>query len=395
MILNHIRDMRSRWGRAALMLLTLAGAAVFNLAGCTVKTATVPAVAVDDTVSPDAIIVPGNQAWVDTGIDVKAGQPLTIVGKGRVIIGKMQNATGDAEHEVGPQGTFFYDDRYSQVRFPLPAAGNGPAPCFCLVGRIGHGPVLYIGGERSWTPEQTGRLWLGINDFDVSQNVGDFYAEVTKPSDVQPVSFREEVPLSADAGQPLPDCSVVVFYIDGLRPDVVEEMAAMGHIPNLRKIFVDGGTFLSNTFTAFPSDTITSNGTMWTGCFSDRHGLKGQVRFSRIRLKSESFLETLGPSRSQRHLGPKGLDKFVHETEAATIGMVRGAEVEEEWRKSQTSSTPALYDYMRGRGQDWATGILPIMTDMPPVLWTRSMARVLPYFQAQQAWRYIDDANAD
>jgi len=394
MILNQIRDVRGRLGQLAFML-TVAAAASLSLAGCTVKTATPPVVAVDETVSPDAIVVPGNQAWVDTGIDVVAGQPLTIVGKGRVIIGKLHDAPGDVQSEIGPQGTFLYDDRYTPIRFPLPAAGNGPAPCFCLIGRIGHGPVVYIGGERSWVPAETGRLWLGINDFDVSQNTGNFYAEITKPSDVQPVSFRQEVPLTADAGSPLPDCSVVVFYIDGLRPDVVEEMAAMGHIPNLRKIFVDGGTFMSNTFTAFPSDTITSNGTMWTGCFSDRHGLKGQVRFSRIRLKSESFLETLGPSRSQRHLGPKGLDKFVHETEAATVGMISGAEVEDEWRKSQTSNTPAIYDYMRGRGQDWATGILPIMTDMPPVLWTRSMARVLPYFQAQQAWRYIDDANAD
>ena len=39
----------------------------------------------------------------------------------RVVIGKMKNAAGDSESEVGPQGTFFYDDRYSQVRFPLPA----------------------------------------------------------------------------------------------------------------------------------------------------------------------------------------------------------------------------------------------------------------------------------
>src|SRR5262249_5746815 len=50
-------------------------------------------------------------------------------------------------------------------------------------------------------------------------------------------------------------------------------------------------------------------------------------------------------------------------------------------------------DYMRGRGQDWATGILPIMTDMPPILWTRSMTRFLPYLQSQEAWRYVDDAN--
>ena len=78
-------------------------------------------------------------------------------------------------------------------------------------------------------------------------------------------------------GYPAAGCSVVVFYIDGLRPDVLEEMSAMHHVPYLTKYFVEGGTHLSNTFTAFPSDTITSNGTMWTGCFSDRHGIKAPM----------------------------------------------------------------------------------------------------------------------
>lgn len=370
-------------------------AALVGMAGCSPRTPHVPAVVNNEQVSPDALVIPANLAWTDTGIDVVAGQPLTIVGKGRVAIGRLKRVKGDAENEVGPRGTFFYGNKLAEAQFPLPAAGSGPAPCFCLIGRIGNGPVFYVGPERSCIAELTGRLWLGINDYDVSENVGEFYAEVTRPKDVQPVSFRQEIPLAHEGGEPLPNCSVIVFYIDGLRPDVVEEMAAMGHIPNLRKHFVDGGTHLANTFTAFPSDTITSNGTMWTGCFSDRHGLKGQVRFSRTRLKSESFLETLGPSKSQRHLGPKGLDKLVYNTQAASVGLVQGEAGERRWRESQTSATPAIYDYMRDRGQDWATGILPIMTDMPPALWTRSMTRVLPYFRSQEAWRYVDDANAD
>jgi len=377
------------------MSLGILAALLGALAGCS-QSQLAPLSKTDEQVSPDALIVPADEQWIDTGINVVAGQPITIVGKGRIRIGKMKKKRrDDAELEVGPEGTFFYSDSLTHEEFPLAAAGKGPAPCFCLIGRIGHGPVFYVGPERSWVPEQTGRLWLGVNDFDSSANTGEFFAEVSKPTDVQPVAFRQEVPLSAQGGSALPNCSVVVFYIDGLRPDVVEEMAAMGHIPNLRRIFVDGGTYLSNAFTAFPSDTITSNGTMWTGCFSDRHGLKGQVRFSRVRLKSESFLETLGPSRSSRHLGPKGIDKFFHNAQAKTVGLFRGEEEEQAWRQSQTSGTPALYDYLRARGDDWATGILPIMTEMPPLLWTRSMARVLPYFRAQEAWRYIDDANAD
>lgn len=395
MILHPACGARRAFRRASRTALWLALTALVSLAGCAPHSAIAPVIPGDERISPDALVVPANVPWVDTGIDVVAGRPVSIVGKGRAAIGKLMRVKDDPGYEVGPQGTFFYPDTFQHETFPLPAGGSGPAPCFCLIGRIGHGPVFYVGPERSWIAEQTGRLYLGINDFDVTTNAGNFFAEVSLPGDVQPMSFRQEVPLSANGGEPLPNCSVVVFYIDGLRPDVVEEMAAMGHIPNLKKHFVDGGTYLANTFTAFPSDTITSNGTMWTGCFSDRHGLKGQVRFSRTRLKSDSFLETLGPSRSARHLSPQGLDKLVHNASATTVGLVQGAESELDWRETRTSSTPVLYDYMRARGEDWATGILPIMTDMPPLLWTRSMTRVLPYFQAQQAWRYVDDANAD
>ena len=395
MILHPARGARRLARRVTRLAFSLTTAALIGLAGCSPRTPHAPAVVTNEQVSPDAIVIPSNVPWADTGIDVVAGKPLTIVGKGRVAVSKLKKVKDDSECEVGPRGTFFYGNRLVEQEFPLAAAGSGPAPCFCLIGRIGNGPAFYVGRERSWIAEQTGRLWLGINDFDVTDNVGEFYAEVTRPSDVQPVSYRQEIPLASEGGEPLPNCSVIVFYIDGLRPDVVEEMAAMGHVPNLRKHFVNGGTHLANTFTAFPSDTITSNGTMWTGCFSDKHGLKGQVRFSRKRLKSDSFLETLGPSRSQRHLGPHGIDKFVHNTQAASVGLVSGTDEERKWRESQTSATPAIYDYVRARGQDWATGILPIMTDMPPALWTRSMTRVLPYFQTQQAWRYVDDANAD
>lgn len=376
---------------------TLAGLAIFVLvaaAGCAPQTTLAPLVNSTEAVPPGAYVVPGNCDWVDTGVDVKAGEPLTITAQGRLRITRLQKRKDDSQYEVGPEGTFFYGDELQHSEFPLAAAGKGPSPCFCLIGRIGYGPAFFVGPGKSWVAEESGRVYLGINDFEPSGNQGEFYAEVTKPVDVQPATFRQEVPLELTGGGPAPNCSVVVFYIDGLRPDVVEEMAAMGHIPHLNRYFVEGGSHLCNAFTAFPSDTITSNGTMWTGCFSDRHGLKCQVRFSRARLQSESFLEPLGPNRSKETLGPQGLDKVVHDTEAAAIHLVQGKEGADRWRQSQTSGTPALYDYMRARGQDWSTGVLPIMTEMPPMLWTRSLTRFLPYFQAQDAWRYIDDANA-
>src|SRR5260370_505665 len=131
----------------------------------------------------------------------------------RVAIGRLKKVKVDAENRVGPRGTFFYTNKLANEQFPLPAAGNGHAPCFCLIGRIGHGPVFFVGAERSWVAEQTGRLWLGINDFDVAANTGAFYAQVTRPPDVQPASFRQELPLPPEGAEPLPTSPPALSHI--------------------------------------------------------------------------------------------------------------------------------------------------------------------------------------
>ena len=35
------------------------------------------------------------------------------------------------------------------------------------------------------------------------------------------------------------------------------------------------------------------------------------------------------------------------------------------------------------------------MTDFPPVPWSRSLTKYVPYFQYQDSWRYMDEANTD
>lgn len=364
------------------------------LAGCFQQTAPLVVTPPAGGAPEDAIIVRGNHPWTDSGIEIAAGESMTIVARGRLRIGRIVKPKNDIETDVGPAGTFFYGDDEVEHDFPLPAAGKGPAPCYCLIAKIGYGPAFYVGEGWSAIARQSGRLWLGINDYDLSENQGEFYVQVHRGDSVQPISWRDDVPLDAPEEPPESTGQVVVIYIDGLRPDVVEEMAAMGHIPHIRQRFVEGGVHLSNAFTAFPSDTITSNGTMWTGCYSDRHGLKGQVRFSRQRLRADSFLEPMGPNRSSKQLGAQGIDKVVQETEAVSVSAIKGSDQGKQWRTTQTSGTPAIYDYLRAQGGDWATGVLPVMTDVPPVLWTRSMTRFLPYFDAHEAWRYIDDANA-
>ncbi len=331
--------------------------------------------------------------WVDTGVRLETGEAVTVTGTGTIRVRQSRGFKLDDELELGPEGTFLYSDDVAQERFPVPSAAGGPSACYCLIGKIGDGEPFYIGRQKSWQAERAGTLQLGINDFDVSDNEGQFHVQITKPQSVQPVAFEERVSRDAPGGTPRPGSRVVIFYVDGLRPDVVREMVAMGHLPNIDRHFVSGGAWTSNAFTAFPSDTITSNGTMWTGCFSDRHGLKGQVRFSRRTLHSQSYLEPMGPNRSASLLAPQGIDKLVHEARAASIGVTQGENEKTRWKKTNVTGVTPLFQHLRSNGGDWATGVLPMMTEMPPLLWTRSMVRQMPYFHSQDAWKYIDDAN--
>ncbi|MFO0917578.1 MAG: alkaline phosphatase family protein [Planctomycetaceae bacterium] len=343
------------------------------------------------------VLIPANQTWVDTGIDIVADQSVTVHARGEILPHAPDRRRHATDCAVKPQGVYLAIGEQARQQFPVPTASVGPAPSYCLIGRIGEGAPFFVGEHKSWTADRTGRLYLGINDDNPQDNSGQFIADVALESVVQPVAHHELVS-AEEVGVyqgPAPNSSVVVFYVDGLRPDVVQEMAAMGHLPNIRRLFVDGGTWMENTFAVFPSDTITSNGTMWTGCFSDRHGIKGQVRFRRSRQESESYLEPLGPNRSAKLLSSTGINGAIHQVGKSTVEMTQGTQAANDWAIRECTSVPTLSNHLRSQGSDWATGVLPIMTEAPPVLWTRSMARYLPYFQTNKAPYYIDDANTD
>jgi hypothetical protein len=109
------------------------------------------------------LFVAGNQAWGDTGIDVVAGQPMTLHAEGTVSVGRSAKGTYDDPTQVGPEGTFLYGDNILKKDFPLASAGSGPAPCFCLIGRIGNSEPFFVGRGRSWKPAESGRLYLGTS----------------------------------------------------------------------------------------------------------------------------------------------------------------------------------------------------------------------------------------
>ena len=105
----------------------------------------------------------GNQAWTDTGIDVKRGDRVSISATGQV-----QYAPGNAATPAGARG--------ASTNYPVPTMGAGG-----LIAKIGDSAPFAIGaGNREMAMPADGRLLLGINDDNHSDNSGAFAVTLRK-----------------------------------------------------------------------------------------------------------------------------------------------------------------------------------------------------------------------
>ncbi len=110
--------------------------------------------------------VAANRAWTDAGIDVRDGQVLYFDAHG----GDIQWRPGASTRAGGdPQSTY-------SSRRPMP-----DRPIGALIGRIGSsGRYFFIGEEDGpIRVRESGRLFLGINDDNVSDNRGAFRVTVS------------------------------------------------------------------------------------------------------------------------------------------------------------------------------------------------------------------------
>lgn len=112
------------------------------------------------------ISVPGTSRMLDTGIDVRAGQPINITATGLI-------TAGSRVGQVGPDGQSRSGFGGINAR-PVPSAGVG-----ALIGYIrtldGQVSAAYlIGSQLSSSVPSDGRLILGINDDNFGDNSGSF-----------------------------------------------------------------------------------------------------------------------------------------------------------------------------------------------------------------------------
>lgn len=111
--------------------------------------------------------VSAQQPWTDTGIDLVAGDHVTVTSTGQ--LNYMENAA------VGPQGiTRTWKDTLRAL--PVNEAGRG-----ALIARIGNDPNVVpflIGTEKTFDASRSGRLFLGINQASNESGTGEFNAAI-------------------------------------------------------------------------------------------------------------------------------------------------------------------------------------------------------------------------
>jgi serine/threonine protein kinase len=122
------------------------------------------------------VSVDSERAWTDTRIDLRASDTAAIVADGKIRV------TGDRRIGIQQPGGFSPNCSRPRELFHQPA-GPVPAPqlnCWSLIGRVGAaGAIFEIGMRGNVPPGLTGRLYLGVNDDDYTDNSGFWTAVVT------------------------------------------------------------------------------------------------------------------------------------------------------------------------------------------------------------------------
>ena len=106
------------------------------------------------------VLLPANQRWFDTGIDVRSGDVIEFRANGTI---RMSNNGNDS---ASPSGA------WTGRR-----ADNAPfrdRPAGALIGRIGSGGPIFMGDSGRVNVATTGRLYLSVNDDFLQDNTGEY-----------------------------------------------------------------------------------------------------------------------------------------------------------------------------------------------------------------------------
>ena len=122
-----------------------------------------------------SVRVSANAPWTDTGIDLRAGDSVTVTASGLIAVEAGRPITPKGPGGFAPDcaaAASIYGGRFGT--FPSPRL-----PCWSLIGRVGgNGLVFEVGSKGSFRAGSNGRLLLGINDDSFNGNSGAWTAVV-------------------------------------------------------------------------------------------------------------------------------------------------------------------------------------------------------------------------
>jgi hypothetical protein len=117
------------------------------------------------------IDVPGTSRGTDTNIDVRAGDQITFTATGTIVAGRRLG-------QVGPEGGRATGFGAVVNARPVPTAGPGALVGYLQLTNGQTSQPFKIGAQLTFTAQSDGRLFLGINDDDFSDNSGSFSVKV-------------------------------------------------------------------------------------------------------------------------------------------------------------------------------------------------------------------------
>jgi Ca2+-binding EF-hand superfamily protein len=112
----------------------------------------------------ETVRVNAQQRWTDTGFSVRAGDVITFSASGEI---RMSDNQGDTASPAG--------SRSGRTAPDAPVLGQLAGG---LLAKIGEYQPMFVGGRATITAPVSGRLYLGVNDDHLLDNVGEFTVTV-------------------------------------------------------------------------------------------------------------------------------------------------------------------------------------------------------------------------
>ena len=311
-----------------------------------------------------ATLKPG-AGWIPTGVASGPGRIVAVTAGGAIKVSR-----GDGLFVVSPPGTNI-----------KPRGMFKHGPTYALLGRIGEKGTPFVVGEF-WQSKATddGGLFLAVNAPEGSKADGEYLAAIRSEKrssrEISPLGPRKQLPALTAPGKVPDKCRVLWYYIDGARPDVIRRMVAEGALPNIRRIFYEGGVEFPYTLGQFPSETISTNATLRTGVGSATHGVKGPIGFNRRRCTFANRLSRFGPGDTADFIRPHSIASHI----AA-------------WFGARPKGGPrAVYDYLPwGRYQASA---VPVHPHAPDMFWAHFAVNRTRLLRLDLAWLNMDEISA-